>query len=415
VTPTRGTSKRRFKLVLAIALSIASTASQHAAHAQHRHHSEAAKTSDCTEATLRCATKTTPALAPDGSLWLAFNAGNRVLVAQSFDGGKTFPVHVILAEPNSEVDWGPDARPKIAIDASGRIVVAFAVFKDKHFNGQVFHVVSSDGGKTFSRPEPITDIQESQRFEELAFDPSGRLFATWLDKRNRVPARQRGERYMGAALAFAWADGRGIGSTQIVADNTCECCRIAVAFGHDGQPVVLFRNIFSGGIRDHAIVSFTAATTPGTIRRVSNDDWKTDACPHHGPALAIGSAGTRHVAWYTNGSVRKGLFYANATDGEASFSEPMPIGASARNPSRPALATVGKKVHLVWKEFDGKVTTIAHMLSADGGRNWTAAQVVAKTAADSDHPLLLTQGSSVYLSWMTQDEGYRLVLIGSGA
>ena len=77
-------------------------------------------------------------------------------------------------------------------------------------------------------------------------------------------------------------------------------------------PCVVFRNIFEGGVRDHAVMTFTDPATPGEVRRVSNDDWQISACPHHGPSVSISPAGTYHVAWYTNGKARKGLFYARS-------------------------------------------------------------------------------------------------------
>src|SRR5207249_9208192 len=67
-----------------------------------------------------------------------------------------------------------------------------------------------------------------------------------------------------------------------------------------------------GSIRDHGVVTFNDATTPGPLRRVSVDDWKLEACPHHGPSLAIAPDGSYHVAWFTDGKARKGLFYARA-------------------------------------------------------------------------------------------------------
>ncbi len=80
------------------------------------------------------------------------------------------------------------------------------------------------------------------------------------------------------------------------ADNTCECCRLGLAFAGPGRPVVVFRNIFEGGVRDHAVMTFTDPATPGEVRRVSNDDWQISACPHHGPSLSISPAGTYHVS-----------------------------------------------------------------------------------------------------------------------
>jgi hypothetical protein len=87
----------------------------------------------------------------------------------------------------------------------------------------------------------------------------------------------------------------------IAKDNTCECCRLGIAFAGAGRPVVLFRNIFGASVRDHAVTTFADPTTPGPIYRVSVDDWGTDVCPHHGPSLSIGDDGTYHVTWFTDG------------------------------------------------------------------------------------------------------------------
>jgi hypothetical protein len=364
---------------------------------------------ECAEPTLRCATKVTPTFAPDGSLWLAWAAAGRVSVARSLDHGRTFTPPVAVNAQPLELDWGPDARPKIAVDGQGRVFVAFAIFKDKNFNGQVLLTHSTDGGNSFAPPAPITADRESQRFEAIALDADGALFAAWLDKRNRVPAKARNETYVGAALAFAWSTDHGatVSETRIAQDNTCECCRLGVAFAAPGRPALVFRNVFDGTVRDHAVTTFIDARTPGPIHRVSVDDWKIDVCPHHGPSLAISADGTYHVTWFTNGLARQGLFYARSTDGGASFSEPMPVGTSERNPSHPYLVAAQGLLWLAWKEFDGEKTTVLLMTSRDNGRTWSAARPVADTADNSDHPLLVANDRQVFLSWQTQAEGYQ--------
>jgi hypothetical protein len=62
---------------------------------------------------------------------------------------------------------------------------------------------STDGASSFAPPDSITADRESQQFEAIALDSDGSLFAAWLDKRNRVPAKAKNESYAGAALAFA--------------------------------------------------------------------------------------------------------------------------------------------------------------------------------------------------------------------
>ena len=374
----------------------------------HHHHASAAA---CAEPTLRCADKVTPTFASDGTLWLAFAAAQKVLVARSSDSGHSFaPPLSINAEP-LELDLGPEARPKIAVDGQGCVAVAFAVFKDRALNGQVFHTRSTDGGKTFAPPRPITNDPESQRFETLAFDDVGSLFAAWLDKRGRAAARARNEKYDSAELAFAWSNDQGetLSDARIAQNNTCECCALAIAFAAAGRPVVAFRNIFEGGARDHAIVTFSDLQTPGPVNRVSVDDWRTDVCPHQGPSLAISPDGVYHVSWFTNGLRRKGLFYARSQDSGRTFSKPLAVGDQQRASSQPYLVALPQALWLAWKQFDGETTTVSAMVSHDSGSTWSAPRVVAQTADASDHPLLVTDGRHAFLSWQTRAQGYRLI------
>ena len=370
----------------------------------------------CGELTLACAATATPFVAPDGTLWIAARVGNRLFVTHSNDQARTFSPSVPLDTGTVTLDWGPDARPKIVVAPDGTVVVAYAIFRDKAYNGEVFTTRSTDGGMTFAPVKPITDVQESQRFVDMAFDADGSLFAAWLDKRDRVPAKAKGETYPGAGLAFAWSDDRGatFPKTRIVVDNTCECCRLAVAFKGPGQPVVLFRNIFAGGVRDHAVVTFAGRDAPGPVQRVSVDDWQVEACPHHGPSLAIAADGSYHATWFTLGKVRQGLFYARSSNGGAHFSEPLALGPAGQALSRPFVLAIGTSIRLAWKAFDGEKTNVMLMTSHDDGKTWGTAGIIASTAKSSDHPILIKVGERPFLSWQTQD-GYHLLPLGSAS
>ncbi len=399
-----------FRMAL-VAVSVTSLWAGNAlAQMQHQHGAEAA----CDEPNLRCATKVTPAFAADGTLWLAWMAGGKISVASSRDAGKSFSAPVQATPERLNLDWGPDARPKIAIDRNGNIALAFSIFRDKAFNGQVLTTRSGDGGKSFAGIRPITASNESQRFEAIGFDGNGDLFAAWLDKRNRVPAREAGRKYEGAALFVSSSKDGGATwpEARMAIDNTCECCRVALAFDPSNRPAVVFRNIFEGGVRDHAVIAFADAATSGEARRISVDDWQIAACPHHGPSLAISANGTYHVTWFTNGKARKGLFYAQSSDAGKTFSAPLAIGDPRRSPSRPYVAAGPRELAMVWKEFDGEKSSVRLMTSADDGRNWTPPRTVAETSDASDHPLLVSDGQRSYLSWMTKADGYRFIPIG---
>jgi hypothetical protein len=223
-----------------------------------------------------------PAFGPDGALWVAARVNNQIFVAKSLDLGHSFSPPVVITPDAATLDWGPDARPKILVDSGGTVIVAYATFRDKKFNGQLFFTRSIDGGKTFGAPQTITADAESQRFIAMVIDSDGSIFLAWLDKRNRAAAKEKGETYAGAGLAFAWSRDQAatFSEARIAHDNTCECCCIAIAFAGRGRPIVLFRNLFDMSVRDHAVMTFTGPDKPGPIYRVSDDDWAIDACRH---------------------------------------------------------------------------------------------------------------------------------------
>jgi hypothetical protein len=402
----------RMSLLATLAFSLCHTAAN-AQMSHHHHASEAA----CEETALRCASKVAPAFAQDGTLWLAFMAGGHISVASSKDQGRSFSTPVQVTKEKLMLDWGPDARPQIVVEKNGGIALAFSRFRDKAFNGQVLTTRSADGGQNFAEPQPITASNESQRFVALGLDADGSVFAAWIDKRNRVPAQQEGKKYEGAGLFFASSKDGGAtySETRLASDNTCECCRLGLAFAGPGHPVVVFRNIFEGGVRDHAVMTFTDPATPGEVRRVSHDEWQIAACPHHGPSLSISSAGTYHATWYTNGKARKGLFYARSQDEGRTFSDPLPLGRADRNPTRPYVLAGPHATTMVWKEFDGEKTAVNAMTSHDEGKSWSKPVAIATTTDTSDHPLLVSDGQKTFLSWMTKADGYRLLPIGDGS
>src|SRR5215471_16099061 len=111
------------------------------AHAQHNHGGGAPE-----------AFTATPAFAPDGTLWLVRALTDRIVVAKSTDLGRTFSDPVAVTPEAMKLDWGPDARPHIAVYAKGGLIVTFAIFQDERFNGRAFFSRSTDHGASFSRP-----------------------------------------------------------------------------------------------------------------------------------------------------------------------------------------------------------------------------------------------------------------------
>ena len=370
---------------------------------------------NCKEVALKCADKATPFFAADGALWVAWSANGRVAVQRSADLGRSFSAPLFVNRQPEKLDAGADSHPQLVVDAKGGIVAAYTLAVGADYAGKVFVARSNASRTDFDPPQPLTDNTASQRFVAFALDPSGEVFAAWIDKRNLVAAAMAKQKYDGAALAFAWSNGsKEFEVTRIAQDNTCECCRIGVAFAGDHKPAVMWRNMFAGGVRDHAVMTFEG-NKPGPVYRVAVDDWKLDACPHQGPSLAIAANGTYHATWFTEGRNRQGLFYARSTDGGRMFSAPMAVGDKENLASRPFVFALADTVWLAWKEFDGEQSVVSIMESKDDGVTWTKRREVARTTDASDHPLLVSRGKDIFLSWATLNEGYRLIKVGNAS
>jgi hypothetical protein len=351
----------------------------------------------------------------EGRLWRARANDGHVLVDHSDDQGKTFGTPVAINAAAEAIGAEGDARPKIVVSPDGDIYISYTQLLSKPYSGNIRFSRSVDDGKTFSAPITVNDNHDiiGHRFDALAAGADGKVYLAWLDKRDEAAARKQNEAYAGSALYYAASanHGAGFGTNIKIADHSCECCRLAMAVGDDGIPALLWRHIYDGNIRDHAFVRLDGKMHPV---RVSHDNWRIDACPHHGPALAAGPASTYHAVWFDDAPQSRGLFYARSQDGGKTFGAPMHFGNDSAQPGHPDVLNIDKKVFLVWKEFDGEKSAVYTMRSLDNGTTWSMPQRAAATADASDHPTLIGHGDHAYLSWNTLQEGHRIIPLNDG-
>lgn len=353
----------------------------------------------------------TAAFAPDGSLWLVWVDGRQIYVGSSRDLGRSFStVERVNATPES-IDANGEARPKLAVGPNGEVYVSYTRKGEKPFTGDIrFSRRLPDA--SFSEPVIVNDdgLVTGHRFDTLAVAPSGRVQLFWIDKRDLELAKRNGQEYDGAALYQAESrdGGRSFSANRKLKDHICECCRLAVALDGD-VPVVLWRDLLAGGVRDHSLARIEDGRAPG-VTRATDDGWMMNGCPHHGPAIAVGPGGTQHLAWFTGAGKRgSGTFYRRSTDQGRSFSEPVRLGTAGTG--RPQVLATSSSVWVAWKAASAEGALVRGMRSSDGGLTWAPPRELASTAGESDHPQLLARGSDVFLSWFSKAEGYRLTAV----
>jgi hypothetical protein len=342
---------------------------------------------------------TSGAFDAQGRLWVAHVADGGIVLQSSADQGRSWTAaRQVLPQPES-VEANGEARPKLAFGPQGQLYLSYTQALSKPHTGNIRFMRSLDGGATFSAPYTVQRDRApiGHRFDDIQVDAQGRIFLTWLDKRDKEAALAAQRPYRGIAIYYAVSSdgGASFGEDVKLADHTCECCRIATAIDEKGRVNAMWRHIFEPNIRDHAFAILPASGRPAAAQRATQDGWQIDACPHHGPSLAFDSSGQRHQVWFTAANDEGGLFYSG--NGKL-----MRLGGMQAEHGE--VAAAGMRVTIAWKEFDGVATGIHAKVSRDGGATWSE-RTLATTQGASDHPHLLRHGDAAWLLWRTADEG----------
>lgn len=355
---------------------------------------------------------TTTAFDTKGRLWRASIQEGQVRVSNSGDHGKTFSTPVAANGVPEDIAGDGENRPKILV-RNDVVYVSWTQALGKPMTGHIRFSRSLDGGKTFSPPLTVNDDPQiiSHRFEAMGVNDRGQVTLAWLDKRDLAAAQREGRPYTGAAVYYAVSDDNGASfrPNRKLADHSCECCRVALAVEPEGTPVVFWRHVYGKNTRDFALARLDEKAEPV---RATHDNWEVDGCPHHGGAISIGADGVQHLVWFNNGPERHGLFYRSSSDRGQTFSVPHAFGNEDAQAGHPDVLSLGQRVFVAWKEFDGKEASIREIHSTDSGRTWSAPRRLAATSGASDHPFLIGGQGKAYLSWQTEKDGLRLIGIG---
>lgn len=142
------------------------------------------------------------AVAPDGSLWVAWRKtfdGNvrDIVVARSTDRGRTFSPPMLVRRDGWSFAACPHRGPSIGVDRQGRLYVGWYT-EGTDEQPRILVATSDDQGKTFSTPVSLhmstTSLPDQFR---LAVHPEGMVVAAWEEVtgvRKRVVMRVSADR-----------------------------------------------------------------------------------------------------------------------------------------------------------------------------------------------------------------------------
>ena len=344
---------------------------------------------------------TTAAFDHKGHLWVVrtepVDKNAHVVLERSDDNGVSWQLPRRVTTAAEPVSADGENRPKLAFGPRDEMYVSWTSPTSAKFTGDIRFTRSLDGGKTWSAPAVVHHDRQviTHRFESMVVDETGRLWIAWIDKRDLGIAQALKHDYEGAAIYYAYSDDRGAswrGDFKL-ADHSCECCRIALALDDKGRAVALWRHVFPPNERDHAFAVLQPEGEGVVVERVTFDRWKIDACPHHGPSVAIAADGTRHAVWFNQVNGEGRAFYGRLGNAAPSAVQALPSGATHAD-----VAISGNSVGVVWKRFDGSATRVESWLSKDGGKHFSPGPTL-RTDGESDQPRLLANDGSLLIVW----------------
>jgi len=257
-------------------------------------------------------------------VWIGTDDGTSNLYLSRLDPGSERPVGPFRVN-DIPGDAAPhdQAPPKVAIAPDdGRVYVVWqnnTPIPGRRFPASNLRFASStDRGETFSSAINVNveagGSPASHTFHDLVVAPAGHLAVSWIESRD--------EDDEGPEIRLAISEDRGLTFQPaiLIDSDACPCCKTALTTSTAGTPVIAWRKIYEGGVRDIALAM--PASRPV---RPYVDHWQIEACPHAGPALTATPDGTIHLAWYTGAAERAGVYYSATHEDLLDFSEPIPI------------------------------------------------------------------------------------------
>jgi len=238
------------------------------------------------------------AIDAEGNVYTAFSRGGNIEVSVSLDGGTTFSVPVRALNAQG-LDPGISSRgPRISVDAQKRIYVSAPLAlgaPDSVPLIDLYYAVSTDKGRTWSRPYPVSEPKTGMEAAHAAAAGPGDVHIAWLGTTAGKPPTLSYSKF--------GADGKKSGKTLLVAANPCERCPPGIAVDGRGNPTVAWRESSHDAASKENRQIFIATSTDGgksfgAPARLNSVDSGLAECPNEAPALAItADAKTLAAAW----------------------------------------------------------------------------------------------------------------------
>jgi hypothetical protein len=237
----------------------------------------------------------------EGNAYVTFVRKGNIELAISTDGGKSFGAPMIVLNSGGKDVGITNRGPRVSLDKNKRIWVSGPVClapPNAPLVNDLYYAVSSDRGKTFSKPFMINDGAGSatQSVHGAAAGP-GELHVAWIDNKK--------------SLLYCKFDAQGkrVGRIVPITGFACEDCPPGLAVDPAGNPSVAWRETPKDPKANRQIFlsrSTDAGKSFATTTQLNTLDSGLSECPQEPPAAAYSADGKIFaVAWMDRRDVER--------------------------------------------------------------------------------------------------------------
>ena len=402
---------------------------------------------------------------PDGTVFLSWTEdpqeaeGRDVFIATVNPEGLGEPQRM-NDQPGQVQSYGGDNRVKFTFTPEGGLAALWSSFGQgggKGAGGDM-KVVYAEAGGSFQPAATLNDdgMTVNHAFGMINTSPNGKMYATWIDGRNRNfigmsepistaearkdikmkdltlsgstlsrPARpMKMYEYDNSQLMMASSEDGGMTWSKnypVTGMQVCSCCVPNIAFLDGGETVIVsYRFVTDEYLRDQVVARSTdGGQTFSEPTYISEDGWIATFCPHAAASMTNDNRERLHAAWFTGGRTPEeaGIYYTYSDDAGRSFA---PRRLMARTPAHTVLhaeVRVDKndRVWVAWENIveDKPQIFLAH-LDQDQGE-WSESYQVSDGTHNSILPMLAADGENVYVAWTDKKGEDSQVMLRSAA
>jgi hypothetical protein len=255
---------------------------------------------------------------------------------------------------------------------------------------------SRDAGRTWSKPAiPHRDRHPVEHgFVSLLPAPGGGVGVIWLDSRKLSKKNAAGD----VAMMYTTVSLDGKVGPEVSIDNrVCECCQPSAVPAATGI-LAAYRDRTDQEIRDISVVRFDGNKWSAP-KNVFADNWKINACPINGPAIAAHENQVA-VAWFTAANDQPKVEVAFSNDGGNTFGAPVQLD-EGNAAGRVGIAILDSGSAIVsWvargDQADQRVQVRARQIDPDGTRH---PSLLLGTTSSGNFPRIKRSGDSVFFTW----------------